>query len=124
MFGQFSVFHSAEPNSVQAMAIVALSKNLLLSALSREEYAPLRPHLAEVRLKQKTVLQQAGEPITHVYFPLSGMISMLAVQDRRSYRDRRYRPGGGSRSAIGAEAGNRLCASDRPIARFGTQDRN
>ena len=64
---------------MQVMAIVALSKNLLLSALSREEYAPLRPHLAEVRLKQKTILQQAGTPITHVYFPLSGMISMLAV---------------------------------------------
>jgi CRP-like cAMP-binding protein len=61
------------------MAIIALSKNLLLSALSREEYASLRPHLAEVRLKQKTVLQQPGAPITHVYFPLSGMISMLAI---------------------------------------------
>jgi CRP-like cAMP-binding protein len=61
------------------MAIVAHSKNLLLSALSREDYALLRPHLAEVRLKQKTVLQQPNEPISHVYFPLSGMISMLAI---------------------------------------------
>ena len=61
------------------MAIAAPSKNLLLSALAREEYALLRPHLAEIRLKQKAVLQQAGLPITHVYFPISGMISMLAV---------------------------------------------
>ena len=61
------------------MAIVATSINLLLSALSREEYAPLRPHLAKVRLKQKSILQQPGVPITHVYFPLSGMISMLAI---------------------------------------------
>lgn len=61
------------------MAIVAHSKNLLLSALSREDYALLRPHLAEVRLKQKDILQQPNAPITHVYFPLGGMISMLAI---------------------------------------------
>ena len=61
------------------MAVVALSKNLLLSALSREDFALLRPHLAEIRLKQKTILQQPNAPITHVCFPLSGMISMLAI---------------------------------------------
>lgn len=65
------------------MAVNVVSKNLLLSALSREEYAPLRPYLAEVRLKQKTILQQPGAPITHVYFPLSGMISMLAILKTR-----------------------------------------
>jgi CRP-like cAMP-binding protein len=61
------------------MTTVAPSKNLLLAALPGEDYALLRPHLAEVRLKQKTILQQSGHPITHVYFPLAGMISMLAI---------------------------------------------
>jgi CRP-like cAMP-binding protein len=61
------------------MTTVPRSKNLLLAALTQEDYALLRPHLAEVRLKQKTILQEAGEPITHAYFPLSGMISMLAI---------------------------------------------
>lgn len=61
------------------MTVVALSQNLLLAALKREDYALLRPHLAEVRLKQNTVLHQPGEPITHAYFPLTGMISMLAI---------------------------------------------
>jgi CRP-like cAMP-binding protein len=57
----------------------AQSKNLLLASLGRNDYALLRPHLTEVRLEQKTVLQRPGSPITHVYFPLSGMISMLAT---------------------------------------------
>jgi CRP-like cAMP-binding protein len=61
------------------MTTVPRSKNLLLAVLTQEDYALLRPHLAEVRLKQKTILQQPGEPITHAYFPLGGMISMLAI---------------------------------------------
>jgi CRP-like cAMP-binding protein len=61
------------------MAQPGQSSNLLLSALSRDDYAQLRPHLAEVRLKQKAVLQEAHSPITHAFFPLSGMISLLAT---------------------------------------------
>lgn len=58
---------------------ITQSKNLLLNTLDRATYGLLRPHLAEVRMQQKTVLQQPGAPITHVYFPVSGMISMLAT---------------------------------------------
>lgn len=61
------------------MTTLARSKNLLLAALTREDYALLRPHMAEIRLKQKSILQQPGKPITHAYFPLSGMISMLTI---------------------------------------------
>jgi CRP-like cAMP-binding protein len=61
------------------MAPVSPSLNLLLSALNRDDYALLRPHLAEIRLKQKAVLQEANSPITHAYFPLDGMISLLAT---------------------------------------------
>ncbi|GAC1341136.1 MAG: Crp/Fnr family transcriptional regulator [Bradyrhizobium sp.] len=57
----------------------AQSKNLLLASLERNDYALLRPHLTEMRLEQKVVLQRPGSPITHAYFPLSGMISMLAT---------------------------------------------
>jgi CRP-like cAMP-binding protein len=66
-------------NSGLGMTAIALSKNLLLAALQRDDYALLRPNLAEVRLKQKAILQESGAPITHVYFPLSGTISMLAT---------------------------------------------
>lgn len=53
--------------------------NHLIGSLDRDDYALLRPYLAETRLKQKVVLQEAGKPIAHVYFPTSGMISMLAT---------------------------------------------
>ena len=61
------------------MAQVSRSSNLLLGALGQADYALLKPHLAEVRLKQKAVLQEANVPITHAFFPLEGMISLLAT---------------------------------------------
>jgi CRP-like cAMP-binding protein len=57
------------------------SANLLLGALSKDDFALLKPHLAEVRLVQKAVLQEAGSPIHHAYFPVEGMISLLATFD-------------------------------------------
>ena len=53
--------------------------NLLLASLARVDYAMLRPHLTQVRLKQNATLQEAATPIEHVYFPLEGMISLLAL---------------------------------------------
>src|SRR4051794_17003857 len=55
------------------------ASNLLLGALSRDDLALLKPHLAEVRLVHKAVLQEAGSPIHHAYFPVDGMISLLAT---------------------------------------------
>ena len=63
------------------MAQIGRSLNLLLGALSQDDYALLRPHLAEIRLKQKVVLQEPNTPITHAFFPLSGMISLVATFD-------------------------------------------
>lgn len=53
--------------------------NLLLASLPRDDYALLRPHLTQVRLKQAVIVQDAERPIEHVYFPVEGMISMLAI---------------------------------------------
>jgi hypothetical protein len=53
--------------------------NLLLAALPSADYARLRPHLTKVRLKQKAVLQEPQSPIEHIYFPLDGMISLVAL---------------------------------------------
>jgi CRP-like cAMP-binding protein len=52
---------------------------LLLASRSRADYALVRPHLTQVRLKQGAIVQDAERPIQHIYFPLEGMISMLAV---------------------------------------------
>jgi CRP-like cAMP-binding protein len=39
----------------------------------------LAPHLAEQSLERDTILFEAGAPITHVYFPHHGVISLLIV---------------------------------------------
>jgi CRP-like cAMP-binding protein len=51
----------------------------LLAALRPADITLLDPHLKEVMLEQGTLLQEQGEIIDRVYFPHSGMISLLAV---------------------------------------------
>ena len=53
--------------------------NKLLSALPRALYNLLAPHLATVSLALGTVLREPGDEVDHVYFPHSGMLSLLAV---------------------------------------------
>jgi CRP-like cAMP-binding protein len=53
--------------------------NGILNHLSAKTLALLEPHLRSVNLPQGTILHEAGEAITFIYFPLSGMVSMLAV---------------------------------------------
>jgi CRP-like cAMP-binding protein len=59
-------------------------RNRLLAALAPTDLAPLSPHLKNHQLKQGDVIQEAGDPIKLVYFPLSGMISLLAVMEAGS----------------------------------------
>jgi CRP-like cAMP-binding protein len=54
-------------------------ENGILRRLSAKTLATLTPHLKKVKLPQGTVLQEAGAPIEFIYFPTSGMVSMLAV---------------------------------------------
>jgi CRP-like cAMP-binding protein len=53
--------------------------NKLLSALPRGHFDLLAPHFTTVSLSQGVMLAGAGEEFDHVYFPLNGMLSMLAV---------------------------------------------
>lgn len=55
--------------------------NLLLSRLPEEEYQMLRLHLEYCPTPAKTVLFERGKEIRHVYFPLSGAHSVLAVME-------------------------------------------
>jgi CRP-like cAMP-binding protein len=55
------------------------TQNHLLTALSGSDYGILRPHLKETRLERGDVLQDPGTRIQYVYFPLSGIISLLSV---------------------------------------------
>lgn len=53
--------------------------NRLLSSLSPKDRIALGPHLKPFTMVQGTVLHPAGKAITRVYFPLSGMVSLLTV---------------------------------------------
>jgi CRP-like cAMP-binding protein len=57
----------------------APTQNLLLAALDAPALALLTPHLKAVEMKQNQVLQEAGTIHDYVYFPVAGMISLLAV---------------------------------------------
>jgi CRP-like cAMP-binding protein len=53
--------------------------NRLLAALPTEEYQRLLPSLESVSLQLKDELYEENEPIEYVYFPTSGMASILVV---------------------------------------------
>jgi CRP-like cAMP-binding protein len=50
----------------------------LLQAAPAAELQALRPHLELVDLVREAVLIEAGAPLTHVYLPYSGVLSMRA----------------------------------------------
>jgi CRP-like cAMP-binding protein len=53
--------------------------NRILQTLPPAEFAEVRLHLIEFTLTQGHVLHRSGEKIEYVYFPLTGMISLLTV---------------------------------------------
>jgi CRP-like cAMP-binding protein len=56
-----------------------IGENRLLKSLAADEFSRLQPHLKEFSMVLGAVLHAPGAPIKHVYFPLSGMVSLLAV---------------------------------------------
>jgi CRP-like cAMP-binding protein len=59
----------------------AAPANGLLAALPRRDCSRLLPRLALVPLEHATVLYEAGKPIRHVYFPESGLVSLIAPME-------------------------------------------
>ena len=55
------------------------STNGLLERVPAHEQATLMPFCEVVELRVAEILYEPGDPLTHVYFPLSGMISLVAV---------------------------------------------
>jgi CRP-like cAMP-binding protein len=53
--------------------------NRLLSLLPKDEYRRLQPQLEGVLLPKGKVLYDMGDVMHHAYFPLSGMVSLLAM---------------------------------------------
>jgi CRP-like cAMP-binding protein len=53
--------------------------NLILNQLPPEEYERLAPHLEPVTLALGDVLHYPQDPVSHVYFPDSGSVSVVAT---------------------------------------------
>jgi CRP-like cAMP-binding protein len=56
-------------------------RNRLLQALSAEEFGRLTPKLRPVQLVRGEVLYNAGDRAESVYFPLSGVVSLLSTTE-------------------------------------------
>jgi CRP-like cAMP-binding protein len=59
--------------------LVRMAENLILRSLPAEEIAGLSDPLPNIRLEPQSVLYRRGEPIEHVYFLDSGIVSLLAL---------------------------------------------
>jgi CRP-like cAMP-binding protein len=60
-------------------------RNRLLASFGEPALAALSPHIREIALSVGRVITEPGEAIEHVYFPSSGVISIITVMrdDRR-----------------------------------------
>ena len=56
---------------------MAQSPNMLLNTLPAKTFAAIEPHLKTVELVHGEVLGEPGDSITRVYFPHSGVISLV-----------------------------------------------
>jgi CRP-like cAMP-binding protein len=55
--------------------------NALLAALPENERTALEPHLERVALAFKQVIQEVDEPLAHLWFPSSGVMSMVSTME-------------------------------------------
>jgi len=60
---------------------MAESSNLILSSLPENIFAALRPRLRTVDLPFGTVVAEIGQPVGQVYFPHSGVISLVVEME-------------------------------------------
>src|SRR5438309_966394 len=61
------------------MPAPAVGRNRLLAGLPPADFAALAPHLHETTLERGALLQEVGQPVTRVYFPHSGLVSLLGI---------------------------------------------
>ncbi len=68
------------PDTIKLTAPIA---NRLLAALPTAEYKRLLPNLEKFALTYSTIIYEPDKPISHVYFPESGIISLLSAVTTR-----------------------------------------
>ena len=67
---------ASEPGLLTASAA---QRNHLLASLASETLAEVVACAEHVRLPERSLIYEAGEPITHVDFPLSGLVAIVAI---------------------------------------------
>jgi CRP-like cAMP-binding protein len=58
--------------------------NQLLAALPKKDYQGMVPHLEQIPLNFEEIIYQPNTPISDVYFPNSGIVSLLAGANERT----------------------------------------
>jgi CRP-like cAMP-binding protein len=66
---------------LQKDAMPDITANQLLDGLDPHELAILRPHLVEVPLEVGSVVAEAGQTAEFVYFPTSGVLSLVGTTE-------------------------------------------
>jgi len=59
-------------------------RNRLLASLPASDLSQLHRHLREVPIEQGQILDERGEPVDRVYFPQTGMISLIVAMPEDS----------------------------------------
>jgi CRP-like cAMP-binding protein len=65
--------------TVTAARLDSVRGNRFLAVLPANDFSLLAPQLRTVPLERGAVLHDIGEPIEHVYFPHSGMVSLVTI---------------------------------------------
>ncbi len=63
----------------KAQRLYVRGENHLLASLSAREHDRFWPRLEKVSLDSKELVHEVDQPISHVYFPLTGVYSLLVV---------------------------------------------
>src|SRR5262245_8400359 len=71
--------HTAAPSMIPDLKANVVGRNRLLAALPPADLTLLTPHLVEISLETGAVLQEPAQPIKRVYFPHSGLVSLLGI---------------------------------------------
>jgi CRP-like cAMP-binding protein len=69
---------AGKPHKLHAPSTNSLD-NKLLAALPRKDFEALKAHMTVISAAQGGVVYEAGSEVDYVYFPHSGMFSLLAV---------------------------------------------
>jgi CRP-like cAMP-binding protein len=60
---------------------LAQTKNRILASLPLEEFNSLLPQLTQVDLEKGRLLADPGDPITHIYFPIDTVVSIMTLME-------------------------------------------